>query len=85
MYQAIIGLGLGGGLETSLASRFRFCTVPVNRNSSFAPDRPRSLSLDIARLRFASPNNFLFFYDDVRIGYRLHCHKETGRNRERPR
>ncbi len=57
--QAIISLG--GGLETSLARRLRFCTVAVSRNSSFAPDRPRNLSLVIAKLRFASPNNLSIF------------------------
>ena len=59
MDQAIIGLG--GGLETSLASRLRFCTVAVSRNSSLAPVSPRNRSLVIARLRFASPNNRSIF------------------------
>ena len=52
---------LGGGFETSLASRFRFCTVAVSRNSSFAPVRPRNLSLVIAIFRFASPNSLSIF------------------------
>ena len=46
MVQAIIDLG--GDPVTSLASRFRFCTVAVSRNSSFAPLKPRNLSRGIA-------------------------------------
>jgi len=59
MDQAIIGLG--GGIETRLTRRFRFCTAASSRNSSLAPVRPRSLSLVSPRLRLASPNNLSIF------------------------
>ena len=59
MDQAVIGLG--GGLEACFINRFRFCTVAVSKNSSFAPLNPRNLSLVIAMFRFASPNNLSIF------------------------
>jgi hypothetical protein len=54
-------IGLGGDLEACLINRFRFCTVAVSRNSSFAPLNPRNLSLVIAMFHFASPSNLSIF------------------------
>jgi hypothetical protein len=49
-----------------VARRFRFWTVAVSRNSSWAPVRSLSLSLTIERMCLASPKSLSIFLRSVR-------------------